>query len=681
VTPPGPASADPALPAAPGRELLRFGPFELDLRNEELRKDGVLVKLQPQPFRVLALLATRAGTLVTREEVRREVWGEDTVVDFDKGLSFCLGQVRSALGDQADTPRFVQTLPRRGYRFVAPVERAGLRLVEGLPPAPRAPRPAGTRLPLVLLLTAVVAGSAVGAWWALQAPAAPPPRTMLAVLPFENLGGDAEEDYLSDGMTEEMISELARVQPERLGVISRTSAMLYKGARADVGAIGRELSVQYVLEGSVRRSGGRVRVVARVVQVADRTQVWGRTYDSDLKDLLGLQQEVARDTAAGIAAAFLRSPPDGGTGARARLWRMGQRLVARLASPGWTPAAAPRRAVRPEAYDAYLKGRYHLNKKTEDALRRAERCFREALEEDPAFAPAQAALAKTYLSMALEGGLLAADLAPRAEAAARTALALDPDLADAHVALANVLLHFRWDFAGAGSGFRRALQLEPGSATAHFWAAGYEATLGRHEEAIAHAVRAVELDPLSFHVRSDLGYFYLAAGRPDEAIRECRRTLELEPRFLPARRMLVTAYSDSGRLQEGRREAREEMVAAGASRSVLARFDRGPADLSLRVYWEWALESAACVGDRCPHLARAIAQARLDRRDEALSALEKARQERDPMLIYLQSMPDLKGLRGDPRFADLARKIGFPSLPPVSPGSDRPSPTTGRHPA
>jgi TolB-like protein len=313
--------------------VLEFGVFQLDVQTSELRKDGKPVRLQPQPVKVLALLAANAGSLVTREQIRSQIWSGDTFVDFEQGLNYCIAQIRSALGDQAKSPQYIETLQRRGYRFLAPV-RGG-----------------------------AASDAAAG-------------RILLAVLPFENLSGDAGQEYFSDGLTEDMIAQLGRINPERLGVIARTSAMKYKNTRKTVSEIGRELGAAYLVEGSVRRGGSRMRVVSQLVRTADQTQVWSHTFERALTDVLALQGELATAIAREVRVSL--APHEA------------QRL-ARLAP------------VDPQAHEAYLKGRYFWNKRTEEAMQQGITCFEEAIRFQPDYAPAYDGISDSYVMLACRG--------------------------------------------------------------------------------------------------------------------------------------------------------------------------------------------------------------------------------------------------------------------------------------
>src|SRR5262245_36923645 len=337
--------------------ILCFGSFEVDLGSRELRRQGLKISLQDQPFRLLLLLLERAGEVVTREELRDKLWPADTFVDFDHSLNTAVRKLREALGDSAETPRYVETLARRGYRFVAQVWEPG-------PPAGAdvAPPPTTTRLPSsarrVAVIAAVLAFAALIALWIGRPKARTPPgrRLTLAVLPFDNLSGDANQEYLSDGLTEEMITQLGRLDPDRLKVTARSSTWKYKRGDRDIERLRRELGVDYVLEGSLRRAGDRVRVTAQLVQAVDQTDVWAQTYERDLSDVLVLQSEVARAVAHAIA---LTLTPD---------------AQARLASA---------RSMRPESYEDYLRGRYFWNRRTEAALKQALGYFQRAVAADP----------------------------------------------------------------------------------------------------------------------------------------------------------------------------------------------------------------------------------------------------------------------------------------------------------
>jgi TolB-like protein len=406
------------------RQLVSFGPYEADLDASELRKRGRKIRLQEKPFAVLAALVERPGELVTREELRERLWPDDTVVVFDDNLNTAVGKLRAALGDTAKNPRFVETLPRRGYRFIADTQTK--------------------RLPT----------------------ADSPPR--IAVLPLDNLSRNPEQEYFADGMTDAIITDLAKLGA--MSVISRTSIIQYKGVRKPIGEIANELGVSVILEGSVLRSGDRVRVTAQLIDAESDRHLWGESFDRELRDVLNLQSELARAIAAEIRVQL--SAED-----EARLSRT--------------------RKVDELAHDAYLKGRYCLNQRTEEELEKAIRYFEQAIERDPSYAAVYAGLSDAY-SLLVAGGYGAgapAELIPKARNAALEALARDDTLADVHASLGYLKFKMDWDWAGAEHSFRRAIELNPSSVTAHHWYALCLMSMVRLDEALSETTRAHELDP------------------------------------------------------------------------------------------------------------------------------------------------------------------------------------------
>ncbi len=609
---------------------LRFGAFELELQSGELRRSGVLVHLQQQPAKVLALLARRSGELVTREEIQRDVWGE-TFVDFEQGLNYCVKQIRTALGDQADTPRYLETLPRRGYRFLAPVQRIShpdspSEIADRRTESPAKPGRvavfAGGILLLVLALGIAVA----------RRPPVSPPRVMLTVLPFENLSGDPAQEFLSDGLTEELTTELARLRPERLGVIARTSANVYKKSPKTVDEIGRELGVEYLVEGSVRRDGDRLRVAAQLVRTKDQTHVWAESYDRPAADTLALQADVARRVVAALEGRLLSDP-----------------------------AAGPRASVpKPAAYDAYLKGRYELAKRIpEGQARSSVGAFEQALALDPTFAPAWAGLASAAVAGMDEGTLAPADGFERARAAAAKALALDDTLAEAHVALATVALYHDWSFEEAGAQFARALALDPGRAASHHAYAGFLSAQGRHEEAIAEMETARRLDPLSAAVNGDVGWYFYMARRYDEAIASYRRTLELEPGVRWVRAFLVDALARAGRWKEARDEALVVMQRPGIPAEDVERVRRLEAHEAVLEFWRGTARRAER-SNRPDAEFIAVRHAQLGDGERALEWLRRAVEVRARWLIaLLGSDPAFDPWRSDARFLALRVQVGL----------------------
>ena len=404
----------------------------MNLGARELRKHGVQIRLPGQPFCILSILLEKPGEVVTREEMREKLWTADVFVDFEHSLNSAMKKLRAALGDSPENPRYIETLPRQGYRFIAPVEEIALaELAAAIPPTETVEMPTvpalQRRWPLWLGIAAllVVLAAGIVAWSRARARTPLPTRLTIAVLPFENLTGDAAQDYLSDGLTEEIIAQLGRMDPEHLGLISRTSVMHYKHGNEEIGQIGRELGVQYLLEGSVRREADRVRVTTQLIQMKDQTRVWSRQYDRELNSLLALQSEIAQETADEIQLTLGRGPK---------------------------PIAASRK-LAPDtsyaAYDLYLRGRYFWNKRTGEGFRQAADYFQKAIDKDPNYAPAYAGLADTFALMSSWTQVPQNEFMPKARAAALRALQLDDNLAEAHTSLAA---------RGATSGFptRRA---------------------------------------------------------------------------------------------------------------------------------------------------------------------------------------------------------------------------------
>jgi TolB-like protein/DNA-binding winged helix-turn-helix (wHTH) protein len=504
------------------RGLRRFGVFELDLQAGQLHKHGLRVRLQEQPFQVLAMLIDHHGEVVTREELQKKLWPADTFVDFDHGLNKAINKIREALSDSAASPRFVETMSRRGYRFLADVKVAETPirgLSPGNPPDPgtevRDRRdPASKlvmpkRLPLfpawkISVFVMVLLIACLAAWKLYFSNRPPAVIRSLAVLPLESLSNDASQDYFADGMTDELITDLGQISALR--VISRTSVMTYKHARKPLPQIARELNVDAVLEGTVLRSGDQLRITAQLIEAATDKHLWAQSYDGELRNALSLQNKVAKAIADQI---------------RINL------------NPQEQAALKSVRVVDAEAYESYLKGRYFWNKRTAEGLKAALNYFNQAIAKDPKYAPAYSGLADTYALLAdWEYGVMTPKEAlPKAKAAAIKALELDSTLGEAHTSLAFCLDVFDWDLDSAGKEYQRAIELNPGYATAHQWYASHLIVLGRNDEAIAEMRKAESLDPLSLIISADLADFLVVAHAYDESIRESRKTIEMDPNF------------------------------------------------------------------------------------------------------------------------------------------------------
>ena len=620
---------------------LRFDNFELDLRTEELRKHGVRLRLQGQPLQVLAALLKRAGDVVTLEELRAQIWTTDTFVDFDHSLHNAIARLREVLGDSAERPRFIETLPRRGYRFIAPVDA-------GDPPAPSAAAgsappaalPGHSRLTKshALLLTTAFALLVISIvlWLARTggAPANAAPRlNSIAVLPLENLSGDPSQEFFADGMTDQLITDLAKVGSLR--VISRTSVMRYKGTRKGLPEIARELNVDIIVEGSVIRSGQRVRVTAQLVQASTDQHLWAETYDRDRGDILKLQGEVA-DAIAGQV--------------RAQLTPTQQALIRRA------------HAVNPEAYDAYLKGRlYFVNEFTKaDSLKKAQRYFEESIQKDPSFALAYAGLADTYVYLAFAGALQKDQAYKSAKEALAKALELDDSIGEAYDTLGVLSFDFDWDWDTADREFNRAIALAPSYSCAHEDRATFLAFTGRRAEALAELTKIDQLDYGFSAGQSESATYYALQDYPN-LIESSRRSLLLDPNDWFQHFNLGVGYEGTGKLQEAISEYQKAMEISGNSRSAVALAHaysaagkKADAEKILHDLERKLRDTSAS-----PYTMATI-YAGLGENDKAFELLEKAYTEKSlDFALPLRSDLLLDSLRPDPRFQSLLRGMAL----------------------
>ena len=638
------------VPDANQYDTISFGPFELKLHSAELRREGQTIKLAPQPFKVLVLLAESSGRMVTRKELQEKVWGTDTFVDFDKGLNLCIAQIRDALGDDAQSPRFIETLPRRGYRFIASVEKSvetparPLVYSESREPSTDArdlDRKPGRRifgidrttvlgLSLIILVAAAV-GSVYFRFPKISSRPAAGTKSVLLVLPFENLTNDPSQDYFSDGLTEEMITTLGSLQPKRLGVIARTTALTYKRSGKDIRQIGSELGVNYVLEGSVRREAGRLRITSQLIQVDDQTHLWAETYDRNETDVLDIQREVALRVASSLSFELL---------------------------PSSYAEAAAAKTTRPEAYDAYLKGRYLITKDNLQDLERSIPYFDRAIAEDPNFAPAYAAEVEALVLIADWTGTTTGSNLPKAKAAATKAIELNPSYAEAYAALGSVNFWLEWNWLDAEMNLRRALELNPNNPLTRVRFGEYLLARGRADEGAAQITEALKLDPVSLLTTGLAAFAQLHAGRYDDAIALSNRMLELEPKSPAAHECLYRAYLGQGKYPEAVDITRRRMVLAGGKREdVESLSKRSPKDVIEAQFREdlGQMEESAKKGERVWSMYLAWLYARAGRKDQAFEWLEKALGERAPFLVYLNVDPAWDSLRSDPRFGHLNR--------------------------
>ena len=577
--------------ASPTPRVIRFAAFEVDLGAAELRKHGLRIRLPEQAFQVLATLLHRPGDLVTRAELRTRLWPDRTYVNFDHGLNKAVNRLRAALGDSALNPRFIETVARRGYRLLVPV----------------AGEPSPTEL----------TGRR---------------RIRLAVLPFENVTADAEQEFFSDGLTEEMITELGRLSPGQLGIIARTSAMQYKQSGKRIDQIGRELNVDYVLEGSVRLEQRRARITVQLIHVGDQTHLWAQSYDRELADIFQVQREVAQRVADSLAFELL---PD--SQARTGL-------------------------VVPEAYEDYLRGRYFWNRGTDTDARLAIECFERALHYDPQYALAYSGIANCYSRLAWFCAIPPVEAGPKARAAATRALEIDPQLGEARASMALVRFWYEWNWLEAEREFCRATESRPNYADLHNWYAAYLNVMGRFSEAAAEQRLAEELDPLSLTIAMNAADPYYFARHYGPAIESLKLVLGREPRFPAAHFNLGRAYVQDGRY--------EEAIAAFEAAAQLSGNRQASAALGFAYARAGRVSEARKILAEMEQLGAvrympspqlALIHLGLGETEKALDRLEQGLEEKSFWMIYLKADPVYDSLRSHPRFIRLLERLGFAS--------------------
>ena len=550
-----------------------------------LFRGTVPVPLPPKAVDTLLVLVQNAGAVIDKEEIFKQVWKGAFVEE--GSLTRTISILRKALELDGNGQKYIATVSKRGYRFVAQVVETPERLSQQ--------------------------------------------KLMLAVLPFENMSGDDTQEYFSDGLTEEMITQLSRLNPDRLAVIARTSAMRYKGANKSVREIGRELSVSHVLEGSVRREAGRVRIAAQLIQVADETHVWADTYDERLGDILKLQSKVSQAVAREI---------------RVKLTPREERRL----------AAA--REVSPAAYEAYLKGRHLWNKRTEDGMRKSIAHYEEAIRQNPDYAIAYCGVADSYVMLACRGMAPAKETFRKAKAAASKAIELDPELGDVHGSLAHVRLH-DWDWKELERDFQRAIELNPAQAIVYYWYGEFLMSMGRPEEAIAVTQKAYQTDPLSAVIGASLGMILYLARRYDQAVEVLQRAQEINPdHFLPYMRLGLVRIQQ-GKYEEAIQNLRRAVHLAEQSTETLAALATAQAaagniEEARTILNE--LEKPAGKRYVLPYNIAKIYSAS-GNPDKAFEWLETAYKEGNPDLIELNSEPLFDSLRSDPRFSDLMQRV------------------------
>jgi TolB-like protein/DNA-binding winged helix-turn-helix (wHTH) protein/Tfp pilus assembly protein PilF len=616
-------------------EVLQFGLFELDIQQAELRKRGVRIKLQEQPLKVLHLLLQNRGEIVTREQLRTNIWPANTFVEFDHGLYSAMARLREALGDSSENPSFIETVARRGYRFIAPVTSPGTIAVSISEPPVTTRPPRSRRLVVGVLGGLLAAGLLLGVvlgfnlansrdW--LRRRSNPQVRS-LAVLPLQNLSGDPTQEYFADGITDELITELAELGSVR--VISRTSVMQYKGAQKPLRQIANELGVDAIVEGSVQRSGQHVRVTAQLIDAATDQHLWARTCDRELGDVLLLQSDMA-----GAIAQEIRAEINGN----------GRPVVAQVSH------------VDPEEEDLYLRGRYHLGKGSEEEINKGIEYFRQGIEHSPRDARNYAALADSYLALS-DYYVSPAVTLELGKQAAMNALQLDDNLAETHVSLGAIRFLYDWDWPQAEREFTQAVKLNPNSSDAHLWRGVFLAQMGRSDEGISEIKLAENLDPLSLAVHVNAGWVYYLARRDEQAVQEWRKILDIDPHFTVTHSSIWIAYLKQAEIgtvlhAQSQGDADALQLAAITGRQAVSG-NRAEAERLLS-----RLDSISKRHYVCPY-EMATAHAILGNKDKALDWLSRGLKERSACMPDLKVDPRLDSLRSDARFQDFLRQVGF----------------------
>ncbi len=599
-------------------DVIRFGVFELDRRAGELRRKGVRIKLQDQPFRLLLFLLDHPGEIVTREELRERLWAPGTYVDFEHSLGTAVNKIRGALADSAENPRFLETVPRRGYRFIAPVIPATA--PEGI----EAPRPAASRRRHISLSIGALSLIVAALITALGSRSGASGIRSLAVLPLENLSHDPEQEYFAAGMTDELITDLANTSGLR--VISRTSVTQYRGAKRSLPAIARELGVDAIVEGTVMRSKDRIRITAQLIQAAGDKHLWAHSYDRNLGDVLELQNDVARAIASEVRV------------------NAGPRNARQAAT----------HAPSPRAHDLYMQGRYSWNLRSKEGEEKGLEYFRQAAAEDPKYPQAYAGMADSFIVLGAHYRLPADEAFPKARAAAEKALSLDDSLVEAHTSLGWIKDFVDWDWTEGEKEFRRAIELQRNYPTAHHWYSHHLAAVGRPDEAVTEVKKAAEIDPFERNVNMWLADTLYYARRYDECIAQCRKTMRLFPDSAAEEFSLVgnvyglrgdkpAAVANWKRAAEirrdGARTAPDEAFVSGGYRSYLLK--------------QIELLKAGGSGEATVPIAAAYARA--GDTDEALAYLQEACRRHDPWLYPADPVYD--GLRPDSRFLVILRQM------------------------
>jgi TolB-like protein/DNA-binding winged helix-turn-helix (wHTH) protein/Flp pilus assembly protein TadD len=667
------------------QQSIRFGEdFELDLRPRRLRRGSRVLKLERIPLEILILLLEHRGEIVSRDEIVARIWGKDVFLDTDNSIRGAIRKVRQVLKDDPEAPRFIQTVTGQGYRFIAPVISA-----EEAPPAelsrPEDPRVSRGEQGLVSELDSWSEGSAPGlrdqgqkrtasqslgtevargpgrgrarpwlfggvvslaivcvlsllAIWGWRRTSSVPTvsqrKTVLAVLPFDNLSRDPDQEFFSEGLTQDIVAQVGKLNPDRLTVIAHSSVAKYKGSTLSAKEIGKELNADYLVQGSVRRGADRVRVTVELIQAQDQTDIWTESYDRELKDVLAVQDSVVRSIASQIHIALTEEQEK------------------RLATP---------RQLSPAAYEAYLKGRYYWNKRTGEGMQKAEQYFQQAINNDPTYAAAYSGLADCNSGLTWHGFKAPTEALPKAYAAARKAIEINPQSAEAHASLGLAMSH-RWDWIGAEAEFRRALQLDPQYANAHHWYGDYLSIRSRHDEALAEAKHALELDPLNLMISTWVGLRYYMARDYSHAIEQNRNSVELDPNFAAAHLLLGEDYVQAGLRSEAVDELKRAADLSGDSpiyraQVAVALALAGRNREALRIAHE--LETISRKRYVSPY---GLAQiyAALNKKEDTFKWLQAAYEDHAVWMGYLAVDPIFDRCRSDQRFQELLRRVGLP---------------------
>ena len=618
--------------------VIHFSGYELDLSIAELTKDGLPVRIQPQPLKVLCLLASRPGQVVSREELRDEIWQSQTFVDFEQGLNTCVRQIRAALNDNPDAPRFVETVPRRGYRFIGTIsENGGTASPAVVSPTPDlAPASSHWKLWSVLaVLTVVVAASLyAGMYYWRAANTAKPGRVTLAVLPFEDLSPGARDLSFSDGLTEEMITQIGELEPTDLGVIARTSTVQYRGTSKSVEQIAAELGVGYVLEGSVRREDNRVRIVAKLIQADDQTPLWANTFESDGKNLLALQNQVALRVARTLALKLLPS---------------GRDVFARIST------------TVPDAYDDYLRARQLSRKGDAQSLLESIPYYEAAIRHDPNYAIAYAALAETYLTLSDRRTIPPQRAFPRAKQAIQEVLELDPSFTEGYAVLAATRAFYDWDWKAAEPDFLHAMERKTTSSSAHLLYARYLRALGRMDEALAQIQAAQKLEPDSPMVTLNLAAFYYYARNPDRAIEIAQQLVTADPKAAAGRLLQGMSYEQKGDLKQALTLLQEAVSLSDNNSMYLGALGHayGVAGMKPEAQKVLTQLSSTAPLDYVSQYDVALVQSALGDSDAALKSLQRACDEKALSLRYVNIDPRFDSLRKDARFQAVVKRVGL----------------------